>query len=123
MDKGHKSTMKSISKLITQSSHNFFSSFLEDRDSKDKKNHSKEREELLKELQLAAAQKALVVLQLKGSSPNQKFETVSGWIVSKNIVDAIMLRTQNDSQQIKMIPVKQIKKMSMLSIADKRHIK
>ncbi|MBL1225768.1 hypothetical protein [Enterococcus sp. BWR-S5] len=121
MDKGHKSTMKSISKLITQSSHNFFSSFLED--SKDKKNQSKDREELLKELQVAAAQKALVVLQLKGTSPNQKFETVSGWIVSKNIVDTIMLRTQNDAQQIKMIPVEQIKKMSMLSIADKRHIK
>ena len=121
MDKDHKSTMKSISRLITQSSHNFFSAFLED--SKDKQNKSKEREEILKELQLAAAQKSLVVLQLKESPTDQKFETASGWIVSKNITDSIMLRTQEDSQQIRMIAVSHIKRISRLSTSDKRQIR
>lgn len=123
MDKNqnHKSTMKSISRLITQSSHNFFTAFLED--SKDKKDKSKEREEILKELQLAAAQKSLVVLQLKENSAAQKFETVAGWIISKNIIDSIMLRTQEDSQQIRMISVDHIKRISRLTTSDQRQIK
>lgn len=113
--------MKSISKLITQSSQNFFSAFLED--SKDKKNKDKERKDILKKLQLASAQKSLVVLQLKKEPASQKFETVSGWIVSKNISDTIMLRLYNDSQQLRMITVEHIKKVSTLSKKDNRQIK
>ncbi|MGC6770075.1 hypothetical protein ACYSNR_08090 [Enterococcus sp. LJL128] len=121
MDNKHKSTMKSISRLITQSSQNFFSALLED--GKDKKEKSKELEKILKELQLAAAQKSLVVLQLKESPASQKFETVSGWIVSKNITDTVMLRSQEDSQQIRMIAVEHIKRISRLTTSDKRQIK
>ncbi|MCB5951394.1 hypothetical protein LI951_04895 [Enterococcus sp. BWT-B8] len=121
MDNDHKSTMKSISRLITQSSHSFFSAFLDD--SKVKNEKSKEREEILKELQLAAAQKSLVVLQIKESPTDQKFEAASGWIVSKNITDSIMLRSQEDTQQIRMIPVDHIKRISRLGISDKRQIK
>ena len=120
MDKEHKSTMKSISRLITQSSHQFFSAFLDD--SKDNRERSKEREKILKELQLAAAQKSLVVLQLKEGA-NAKFETASGWIVSKSITDSLMLRSQEDTQQIRMIAVDHIKRISTLASSDKRLIK
>lgn len=121
MDNDHKSTMKSISKLISQSSQSFFSAFLDD--SKDKQNKSEERESLLKKLQLAAAKKSLVVLQLKEVPTSQKFETVSGWIISKAISDSIMLRMQGDSQQIRMIAVEHIKKVSTLTKSDERQIK
>ncbi|EOL45167.1 hypothetical protein [Enterococcus caccae] len=121
MDNNHKSTMKSISKLISQSSQSFFSAFLDD--SKDKQSKNKEREEIFKKLQVASAQKSLVVLQLKEVPTSQKFETVSGWILTKNIGDSIMLRLQEDNQQIRMITVEHIKKVSTLSKNDKRLIK
>jgi hypothetical protein len=121
MENNHKSTMKSISKLISQSSQSFFSAFLDD--SKDKKMKNKEREEILKKLQVASAQKSLVVLQLKEVPTSQKFETVAGWIVSKSITDSMMLRLQDDPQQIRMITVEHIKKVSTLSRNDKRQIK
>lgn len=117
----HKSTMKSISKLITQSSQHFFSSFLEDTPAKDKKR--KERNNILKKLQLAAAQKSLVVLQIQETSAAKKFETVSGWVISKKVTDTIMLRSPDDQQQILMVHVAQIKKISLLSRTDKRQIK
>jgi len=121
MENDHKSTMKSISKLITQSSQSFFSAFLDD--FREKTTRNKERQEILKKLQLAAAQKSLVVLQLKEAPAAQKFETVSGWIVSKTITDSLMLRLQDDSQQIRMIPVSNIRKVSTLSQKDNRQIK
>ena len=76
----HKATIKSISKLIT-----LFPTFLFGilEDSQDQKNKEKERSALLQELQVAAAQKSLVVLQLKEVPTAHKFETVIGWIVSK----------------------------------------
>ncbi|GGC96741.1 hypothetical protein [Enterococcus wangshanyuanii] len=121
MENDHKSTMKSISKLISQSSQSFFSAFLDD--AKDKQHKNKEREEILKKLQVASAQKSLVVLQLKEVPTSQKFETVAGWIVSKTIGDSIMLRLQEDNQQIRMITVAHIKKVSTLSKNDNRQIK
>jgi len=121
MDNNHKSTMKSISKLISKSSQSFFSAFLED--SEDKKSKSKEREAILKKLQVAAAKKSLVVLQLKEVASSPKFETVSGWVVSKSISDNIMLKVQGDSQQIRMIAVEHIKKVSSLATTDERQIK
>jgi O-methyltransferase involved in polyketide biosynthesis len=117
----HKSTMKSITKLISKSSQNFFSAFLED--SQDKKNKAKERRLILKKLQVAAAQKSLVVLQLKENPTSQKFETVSGWIVSKNITDSLMLRLQEEPQQLRMILVDSIMKVSALSTGEERQIK
>ena len=108
----HKATIKSISKLITLSSQHFFSAFLED--SQDQKNKEKERSALLQELQVAAAQKSLVVLQLKEVPTAHKFETVIGWIVSKNISDNIVVRLQTDEQQLRMIPVASVMKVSTL---------
>lgn len=121
MEHDHKSTMKSITKLISQSSQSFFSALLDD--SRDKKQKSRERKAILQTLQVAATQKSLVVLQVKEVPTSQKFETVAGWIVSKNISDNVMLRLQGDSQQIKMIPVEQIQKASTLSKLDKRQIR
>ncbi|MHC5228758.1 hypothetical protein ACYSNW_10810 [Enterococcus sp. LJL99] len=120
MDPKHTSTMKSISKLISQSSQNFLSAFLDD--SNDKKNKTKERQDIVKKLQVASAKKSLVVLQLKEVATSQKFETVSGWIISKTISDTIMLRSQEDTQQIRMITVAHIKKVSSLSKNDQRLI-
>ena len=85
----HKATIKSISKLITLSSQHFFSAFLED--SQDQKNKEKERSALLQELQVAAAQKSLVVLQ-------------------------------TDEQQLRMIPVASVMKVSTLANRHQRQI-
>ena len=116
----HKATIKSISKLITLSSQHFFSAFLED--SQDQKNKEKERSALLQELQVAAAQKSLVVLQLKEVPTAHKFETVIGWIVSKNISDNIVVRLQTDEQQLPMIPVASVMKVSTLANRHQRQI-
>lgn len=93
----HKATIKSISKLITLSSQHFFSAFLED--SQDQKNKEKERSALLQELQVAAAQKSLVVLQLKEVPTAHKFETVIGWIVSKifRTISSFVYKRMNNS--------------------------
>ena len=115
----HKATIKSISKLITLSSQHFFSAFLED--SQDQKNKEKERSALLQELQVAAAQKSLV-LQLKEVPTAHKFETVIGWIVSKNISDNIVVRLQTDEQQLRMIPVASVMKVSTLANRHQRQI-
>ena len=115
----HKATIKSISKLITLSSQHFFSAFLED--SQDQKNKEKERSALLQELQVAAAQKSLVVLQLKEVPTAHNFETVIGWIVS-NISDNIVVRLQTDEQQLRMIPVASVMKVSTLANRHQRQI-
>ena len=112
----HKATIKSISKLITLSSQHFFSAFLED------SQEEKERSALLQELQVAAAQKSLVVLQLKEVPTAHKFETVIGWIVSKNISDNIVVRLQTDEQQLRMIPVASVMKVSTLANRHQRQI-
>ncbi|AIM24347.1 hypothetical protein QQG09_05870 [Melissococcus plutonius] len=113
MENNYKTKIQNIKKLIFQSSQNFFSTFLED--SKEKIQEEQEREAILQKLQLACIQKSLVVLQLKESPLDQEFETVSGWIVSKNITNSIMLKLQNNPQQICMILVDHIMKVSTLA--------
>lgn len=120
MTKKNRSAIRGLSRLITESSQSFFSSFLDD--TKDKKKYEQQYKELLKKLQLAAAQKSLVVLQIKENN-SSKFKTISGWIVSNISSDNFMLRMQDDPQKIQMITINDIKKISMLSRSEKRQIK
>lgn len=121
MSDNRKTPIKSISKLISQSSQNFFAAFLDD--SKDKQAKTKERLDLIQKLQVASAQKSLVVLQLKESTTTSKFETVLGWVISKEISESIMLKLQEDPQQIRMIAINHIRKISTLVTNDNRQIK
>lgn len=91
-----------------------FGSFLDD--SAERQALEKAQADILQQLQIAAAQRGIVVLQLQPNDNVQKFETVSGWIATKTIgSDTIMLKLAGDEQQIRMIPISQIKKISMLS--------
>ncbi|MDH6365708.1 hypothetical protein M2139_002737 [Enterococcus sp. PF1-24] len=78
--------------------------------------------EILKQLQLAAAQKGIVVLKLQEDEFVQNYETVSGWIASKTVSgDHVMIKTSGDQQQIRMVPIAQIKKISLLTPNGERH--
>lgn len=99
---------KQFSRMISRSSQQFLASFLDDSDV-----DQKEQAEIRKQIQLAIAQKSLVVLQIQEQPGSTKFETLSGWIISKRISnDSIMLRLQNDPQQIRMIAIQSIQKFS-----------
>lgn len=99
---------KQFSRMISKSSQQFLASFLDDSDV-----DQKEQAEIRKQIQLAIAQKSLVVLQIQDQPGSTKFETVSGWIISKRISnESIMLRLQNDPQQIRMITIQSIQKFS-----------
>lgn len=45
-----------------------------------------------------------------------------GWIVSKNISDNIVVRLQTDEQQLRMIPVASVMKVSTLANRHQRQI-
>ena len=70
------------------------------------------------ELQKAATEHSLVILQVRANRLSSKYETISGWVATKNG----RKRPSNDSptneeQQIRMVPVEQIEKITILSPA------
>lgn len=71
-------------------------------------------QEIRMTLRKAAQQKELVVLQIE-TDKSDRFETIAGWIVGKNIgKDQIVIKIQNDQQQIRIISLMAIKKISTL---------
>ncbi|WP_265456346.1 hypothetical protein [Enterococcus sp. HY326] len=79
------------------------------------------QENIVRQLQLAASQKSTVVLRLQEDN-SDIFETVSGWVASKTVgKEHVMLKVAGDQQQIRMIPIPHIKKISMLSPNGERH--
>lgn len=76
---------------------------------------------IIRQLQLAASQKSTVVLRLQEDNSNN-FETVSGWVATKSVGEEhVMIKLAGDDQQIRMLPIAQIKKISMLSPNGERH--
>jgi hypothetical protein len=72
--------------------------------------------ELRQTLQQAADNKHLVVLQVKTEKVGS-FETVAGWIVGKTVPrEQVVLKLQSDRQQIRMIPLTSILKVSTLKV-------
>lgn len=75
---------------------------------------------IIRQLQLAASQKSTVVLRLQEENSNN-FETVSGWVATKSVGEEhVMIKVAGDNQ-IRMLPIAQIKKISMLSPNGERH--
>lgn len=72
--------------------------------------------------QLAEAKhkKALVVLQIK-TKKTDHFETVVGHIASnREIEQQVVIRIQNNVQQLRIVPLNQIEKVSMLNTKTKK---
>ncbi|MBO0482829.1 hypothetical protein [Candidatus Enterococcus courvalinii] len=114
MDEETVSPMKKLTKLVTHTSYQFFDSFVNDTEEKAK--NVRKQGEFVLELQKAAAQDSLVVLQVRENRLSNKHETVSGWVATKTVEkERVMIRLRNEEQQIRMIPIEQIEKITSLS--------
>ncbi|MGC3164803.1 hypothetical protein ACPTE4_16560, partial [Enterococcus faecium] len=66
------------------------------------------------ELQKAATDHSLVILQVRANRLSSKYVTISGWVATKTVEkDRVMIRLQNEVQQIRMVPVEQIEKITI----------
>ncbi|THE16289.1 hypothetical protein E1H99_00445 [Enterococcus hirae] len=116
MDEETVSPMKKLTKLVTNTSFQLFDSFVND--AEEKAENVRLQGEFLLELQKAAAQNSLVILQLRENRKSNKHETIAGWIATKTIEkDRVMIRLQNKEQQIRIVPFEQIEKITSLSPA------
>lgn len=107
------SPIKQLGKLIVMTSTTLLDTFFSD--DADKKNQSEKVKEIQRTLQEAAAAKHLVVLQVKTEKLGG-FETVTGWIVGKTVAkEQVVLKLQSDRQQLRIIPLHHVLKVSTLN--------
>ncbi|HBC7411076.1 TPA: hypothetical protein ACG5NJ_001216 [Enterococcus faecium] len=110
------SPMKKLTKLVTHTLYQLFDSFVNDTEE-----HAKNvrlQGKFILELQKAATEHSLVILQVRANRLSSKYETISGWVATKTVEkDRVMIRLQNEEQQIRMVPVEQIEKITILSPA------
>ncbi|WP_430610905.1 hypothetical protein [Enterococcus sp. DIV0876] len=107
------SPIKKLGKLIVMTSTTLLDTFFSD--DADKKNQTEKMRETRRLLQEAATAKYLVVLQVKAEKLGE-FETVTGWIVGKTVAkEQVVLKLQNNRQQLRIIPLSQILKVSTLN--------
>lgn len=100
--------MKNITKLITDTSQRFLSSFLDD--TLIKKREQENIKQIIKE---AIALKCLIVLQLSEGG-DKPVSTVYGKTKENPRTTDIILLVEENSKNIKMIPIDTIKKISMM---------
>ena len=92
------SPMKKLTKLVTHTSYQLFDSFVNDTE-KIAENVRLQGKFVL-ELQKAATQHSLVILQVRANRKSNKYETISGWVATKNVEkEVVMIRLQNKEQQ------------------------
>lgn len=116
MDEETVSPMKKLTKLVTNTSFQLFDSFVND--TEEKAENVRLQGEFILELQKAAAQNSLVILQVRENPLSNKYETFSGWVATKTVEhDRVMIRLQNQEQQIRIVPIEQIEKITSLSPA------
>lgn len=114
MDEETVSPMKKLTKLVTNTSFQLFDSFVND--TEEKAENVRLQGEFILELQKAAAQNSLVILQVRENPLSNKYETFSGWVTTKTVEhDRVMIRLQNQEQQIRIVPIEQIEKITSLS--------
>ena len=110
------SPMKKLTKLVTHTSYQLFDSFINDTE-KIAENVRLQRKFIL-EWQKGAVQHSWVILQIREKRKSNKYETISGWVATKTIEkDVVMIRLQDKEQQIRMVPIEQIEKITSLSPA------
>ena len=108
------SPIRQLGKLIVMTSTTLLDTFFSD--NADKKNQTEKINEIRQILQKAASDKHLVVLQVKTEKVGS-FETVTGWIVGKTVAkEQVVLKLQSDRQQIRMIPLASVLKVSTLKV-------
>lgn len=108
------SPIRQLGKLIVMTSTTLLDTFFSD--NADKKNQTEKINEIRQILQKAASDKHLVVLQVKPEKVGS-FETVTGWIVGKTVAkEQVVLKLQSDRQQIRMIPLASVLKVSTLKV-------
>lgn len=108
------SPIRQLGKLIVMTSTTLLDTFFSD--NADKKNQTEKINEIRQILQKAASDKHLVVLQVKTEKVGS-FETVTGWIVGKTVAkEQVVLKLQSDQQQIRMIPLASVLKVSTLKV-------
>lgn len=57
-----------------------------------------------------------MILQVRENPLSNKYETFSGWVATKTVEhDRVMIRLQNQEQQIRIVPIEQIEKITSLS--------
>ncbi|AZP91815.1 hypothetical protein QJ527_05835 [Enterococcus mundtii] len=114
MDEETVSPMKKLTKLVTNTSFQLFDSFVND--TEEKAENVRLQGEFILELQKAAAQNSLVILQVREKPLSNKYETFSGWVATKTVEhERVMIRLQNQEQQIRIVPIEQIEKITSLS--------
>lgn len=114
MDEETVSPMKKLTKLVTNTSFQLFDSFVND--TEEKAENVRLQGEFILELQKAAAQNSLVILQVRENPLSNKYETFSGWVATKTVEhDRVMIRLQNQEQQIRIVPIEQVEKITSLS--------
>ncbi|GCF95784.1 hypothetical protein NRIC_36750 [Enterococcus florum] len=102
---------KNLIKAFSNSSFRFLSDFLND--SGEKRAQAQANETIINQLNTAALQNSLVVLQVQSEKDPEKFETVSGWLPKSVGKDSLVIRTQED--QLQMLKIEAIKKVTTLS--------
>lgn len=105
--------IKKLEKFILMMTTTLLDSFLSD--DADKRIAKENLRQIRTKLQQAAQETSLVVLQLETEKPD-KYEIISGWIVGKKIgKEQVVIKIQNDQQQIRILSLMMIKKVSILS--------
>ncbi|WP_165004141.1 MULTISPECIES: hypothetical protein [unclassified Enterococcus] len=116
MDEETVSPMKKLTKLVTHTSYQLLDSFVND--TEENAENVRLQGKFVLELQKAAAQHSLVILQFRENRLSNKYETISGWVATKTVEkDRVLIRLQNEEHQIRMVPIEQIEKITSLSPA------
>lgn len=101
-------------KTLTDASLSKLSAFLDDSD--DVKAQELATQEIVERLNLAASQNSFVVMQVQKEDKVQQFITLSGWIATKTVSgETLMLRLQDDTEQLQIVKIDRIRKVSTLS--------
>lgn len=113
-----KNSMKTFSQRLTDSSQKFLSSFFND-----ELKIQQEKQKILEQVRLAMSQNRFVVLQIQEEiDGTMSFETVSGKLRQNNFNKNMVLLTLDKTNEIKMIPMDHIKKISFIQTKDSKRI-
>ncbi|WP_455326551.1 hypothetical protein [Enterococcus saigonensis] len=108
-----KMNVKKFGNFVANTSNALLKGFLSD--SMDEELQLKISVEMAETLVLAAEKESLVVLQLDLAKNSVKYETVYGWILNKQLnPNHLVIKPRNNEQQMRMIPLESIRKVSIL---------
>lgn len=111
--KENKPTMQKFSDFVTNTSNALLKNFLSD--TGEEEQQAKISYEMAAELAQAAHDNSVVVLQVE-NKPMDRIETYTGWIANKSLnPEQLVIRLKGDEEQLKMIPLQNILKISILS--------